>query len=91
MATGSIIGVDALPDSVIDFALAERRESCPNGASKPQEMEMIEGALIRFRGDKSKAARAIGWTPNVPKKTNRPREWTVGFRGMASAWRRAAA
>ena len=34
--------------------------------------------------------RNIGWTPDVTKKTNCPREWTVGFRGVASAWKKAA-
>jgi transcriptional regulator with PAS, ATPase and Fis domain len=90
MASSAVIGVDALPDSIIDFALAERSQPYPAGAVKPQEMEMIESALIRFRGDKSKAARHVGWTPNVTLKTNRPREWTVTFRHAARVWKKAA-
>ena len=32
-----------------------------------------------------------GWTPDVPKKTNRPREWTVGFRASPTGlWKKAA-
>jgi len=65
MAAGSIIGVDALPDNVIDYALAERAGPYPGDGDKAQEMVMIETNLIKFRGDKSKAARAIGW--NRPK------------------------
>jgi len=90
LATGTIIGVDALPDGVIDFALAERATAYPGAAQKPQEMVMIEQALIRFRGDKSKAARLIGWTPDVTLKTPCPREWTVRFQQGLGAWKSAA-
>ncbi|HKZ20443.1 MAG TPA: sigma-54 dependent transcriptional regulator, partial [Acidimicrobiia bacterium] len=69
MAPGTVIGVDALPDAVIDYALAERGDGYPHGASKPHEMVMIEAALIKFRGDKAKTARAIGWSANGQKKT----------------------
>ncbi len=65
MTAGATIGVDALPDSVIDYALAERTEAYPDPSTKPHEMVMIEDALIKFRGDKSKTARYIGW--NRPK------------------------
>jgi DNA-binding NtrC family response regulator len=61
MAHGPIIGVDALPDSVIDHALAERSEGYPRDTDKPHEVVMIENALIKFRGDKAKTARFIGW------------------------------
>jgi DNA-binding NtrC family response regulator len=50
-------------------------------------MEMIESALIRFRGDKSKAARAIGW--NRPKFYRRLRYFGIpgdfGRLGIAPA------
>ena len=75
MAAGQTVGVDALPDNVIDYALAERCEAYPLGADKPQEMVMIESALIRFRGDKSKAARAIGW--NRPKLYRRMERFRI--------------
>ncbi|HZI93073.1 MAG TPA: sigma-54 dependent transcriptional regulator [Patescibacteria group bacterium] len=75
MAAGDVIGVDALPDGVIDFALAERSGPYPDEAAKPQEMVMIEKALIRFRGDKSKAARAIGW--NRPKLYRRMDRFSI--------------
>jgi len=77
MTVGVVIGVDALPDGIIDFALAERCEPYPDGATKPQEMVMIETALIRFRGDKAKAARHIGWTTNVTLKTLQ--RWRLRF------------
>ena len=77
MASSAVIGVDALPDSIIEFALAERSQPYPAGAVKPQEMEMIEGALIRFRGDKSKAARHVGW--NRPKFYRRMRHYGIPY------------
>ena len=87
MTTGVVIGVDALPDGIIDFALAERCEPYPDGATKPQEMVMIETALIRFRGDKAKAARHIGWTPNGTLKT---KFWKLRFATRGEGWRAAA-
>ena len=75
MTAGVVIGVDALPDGIIDFALAERCEPYPDGATKPQEMVMIETALIRFRGDKAKAARHIGW--NRPKLYRRMSRFSI--------------
>ena len=65
MASGNILGVETLPEHIIDFCLAERADGWAVGADKPNEMVMIEQALIKFRGDKSKAARFIGW--NRPK------------------------
>jgi len=70
LATGDAIGVEALPDAVIDYALAERGRGYPGGGaarggdeeSRPREVVMIEQALIRVRGDKTKAAGLIGWT-----------------------------
>ena len=87
MAAGSVIGVDALPDTVIDYALAERSGSYPGDADKPQEMVMIETTLIRFRGDKSKTARAIGWTPGGTKKT---KLWKLRFTTRRERWKAAA-
>ena len=81
--------MDALPDNVIDYALAERPSGQP-GADKPHEAVMIEQALIRFRGDKSETARFIGWTPDDTLKRNRPQEWTLTFRHDAHAWKEAA-
>lgn len=75
MAVGSVIGVDALPENVIDFALAERSGPYPDDQAKPQEMVMIEKTLIRFRGDKSKTARAIGW--NRPKLYRRMARFSI--------------
>jgi len=65
LASGPVIGVDSLPEAVIDYVLAERSTGYPGSPVKPCEMAMIEEALIRTRGDKSKAARQIGW--NRPK------------------------
>ncbi len=75
MAEGEVIGVEALPDVVIDFALSERCEAWPAGSTKPEEMAMIESVLIRCRGDKSKAARTIGW--NRPKLYRRMRRFSI--------------
>jgi DNA-binding NtrC family response regulator len=75
LASGEVIGVDALPDCVIDFALAERAGTYRGPVSKPQEMVMIEEALIRFRGDKAKAARFIGW--NRPKLYRRMQRFSI--------------
>jgi len=75
MAAGSVIGVDALPDNVIDYALAERSGPYPDGGAKPHEMVMIEKALIKFRGDKSKTARFIGW--NRPKLYRRMQRFSI--------------
>jgi DNA-binding NtrC family response regulator len=82
LAHGPIIGVDALPDCVIDHALAERSTGYPPEADKPHEVVMIEEALIRFRGDKAKTARFIGWnrqklyrrmrTLRIPGRFGRP-------------------
>ena len=88
MAGGPVIGVDALPDGVIDYALAERAGPYPDDAAKPQEMVMIEKTLIKFRGDKSKTARAIGWTPDGTLKT--PQLWKLRFATMRKRWRTAA-
>jgi len=62
MASGVTVGVDALPDNIIDYALAEKSDPYPDGRAKPHERVMIETALIRFRGDKAKTARFIGWS-----------------------------
>jgi DNA-binding NtrC family response regulator len=56
-----ILGVADLPERILDHALSEGagvRESAP----KPHEQVMIEMALHRFRGDKTRAAAYIGWT-----------------------------
>ena len=66
--------MDALPDCVIDYALAERPSGFP-GSDKPHEMVMIEQALIKFRGDKSKTARFIGW--NRPKLYRRMQRFSI--------------
>ena len=87
LTAGAVIGVDVVPDGIIDFALAERCEPYPEGATKPQEMVMIETALIRFRGDKAKAARQIGWTPNGTFKT---KFWRLRFATGWVTWRAAA-
>ena len=75
MAPGVTVGVEALPDGVIDYALAERAQPYPEGAAKPHEMVMIEETLIKFRGDKSKTARFIGW--NRPKLYRRMRKFQI--------------
>ncbi|MFQ5701865.1 MAG: sigma 54-interacting transcriptional regulator, partial [Acidobacteriota bacterium] len=74
-ADGLVIGVDALPDSIVDFSLAERVRQYPLASSKPREMVMIEETLIKFRGDKSKAARSIGW--NRPKLYRRMQRFRI--------------
>jgi transcriptional regulator with GAF, ATPase, and Fis domain len=61
LAGGPVIGVDSLPDGIVDHALAERSAGYPREADRPHETVMIESALIRFRGDKAKTARFIGW------------------------------
>jgi len=66
LAGEGVIGVAELPDRIIDNVLAE-----PDGAydgpggrqgQKPYEQVLIETALQRFKGDKAKAARFIGWS-----------------------------
>ena len=61
MAADGIIGVAALPERIIDHALAEP-EGTALGEGTPHERVMVEMALHRFSGDKSKAARYIGWS-----------------------------
>ncbi|MGH9866626.1 MAG: sigma-54 interaction domain-containing protein [Candidatus Polarisedimenticolia bacterium] len=61
LAPGPVIGVDSLPDGIIDHVLAERSGGYPREADRPHEIVMIENALIKFRGDKAKTARFIGW------------------------------
>ena len=90
MAAGLTIGVDALPDNIIDYALAERTQAYPDPTTKPHEMVMIEEVLIKFRGDKSKTARFIGWSPDELLKTPCPREWTLRFRHTGRTWKMAA-
>ena len=75
MSTGRTIGVDALPDNIIDYALAERAEAYRDPSAKPLEMVMIEQALMKFRGDKAKAARHIGW--NRPKFYRRMEKFRI--------------
>jgi len=70
--------------------LAERSGGYPREADRPHEIVMIESALIKFRGDKSKTARFIGWPPTLHIKTHRHLEWTVGFRTGGGDWREAA-
>jgi two-component system NtrC family response regulator len=74
MATEGVIGVGELPERVIDFSLAEPARGEGDGGRagsgdgpeagvfKPAERVMIETALSRFSGDKTKAARFIGWS-----------------------------
>jgi transcriptional regulator with PAS, ATPase and Fis domain len=62
MAAEGIIGVGELPERVIDHALAEP-EGTALGEGRPHEHVMLEMALARFKGDKAKAARYIGWSP----------------------------
>jgi len=84
LAAGEAIGVDALPDAIIDYALAERGRGYPAGAkgdddSRPREAVMIEEALIRARGDKAKAARRIGWTRGKLYRAMRRHDIPVGY------------
>jgi len=61
LAGEGVIGVAELPDRILDNALAEPDRGYL-GAAKPHERVLIELALGRFRGDKAKAARYIGWS-----------------------------
>ena len=63
LAGERIIGVAELPDRIIDNALAEPEGGYRGDESpKPHERVLIEIALQRFNGDKTKAARYIGWS-----------------------------
>ncbi len=75
------------PSPSSDYALAEKSELYPNGQAKPHERVMIEKALIRFREDKAKTARFIGWSWDDLRKTPCPWERTLAFRKEARAWR----
>jgi len=68
VAADRIIGVGALSERIIDHALAEP-EGAALGEARPHEQVMVEMALNRFRGDKAKAARYIGWTTDAALKT----------------------
>jgi DNA-binding NtrC family response regulator len=61
MAAEGIIGVAELPERIIDHALSQP-EGTSVGEGRPHERVMVEMALSRFRGDKAKAARFIGWS-----------------------------
>jgi len=62
MAYEGLVGRPRRAIAIIDYALAEKSEPYPDGQAKPHERVMIETALIRFRGDKAKTARFIGWS-----------------------------
>jgi hypothetical protein len=50
---------------------------------------MVEMALSRFRGDKAKAARFIGWTTDELEKTPAT-AWREGFRETEQEWKAVA-
>jgi len=62
---------DCLPSEILDYCLSEQRGAYGR-LVKTEEQIMIEAALRRFGGDKSKTARSIGW--NRPKLYRRLRE-----------------
>ena len=83
-----VIGVAELPERVIDHALAEPDRRY-DGMPKAHEQVMIELALSRFRGDKAKTARHIGWTTSVLEKTF-VKVWGEPFRSGREGWLAAA-
>jgi two-component system response regulator HydG len=68
------IHLDCLPTEILDYCLSERR-TCYGRLIKNEEHLMIEAALRKFGGDKSKAARSIGW--NRPKLYRRLRGFGI--------------
>ncbi len=71
MQRDSAIHIDGLPTEILDYCLSERRSEYGQ-LLKNEEQIMIEAALRKFSGDKSKTARSIGW--NRPKLYRRLRE-----------------
>jgi DNA-binding NtrC family response regulator len=61
LAGEGILGVAELPERIIDNALAEP-DGGYAGEERPHERVLIEIALQKFRGDKTQAARFIGWS-----------------------------
>ena len=82
LAQESTIQLNDFPDSV--------RSACVVGWSeKKGEPRLIEEALARFAGDKSRAAEYIGWTPAVAEKMQ---VWGQGerFKWEGEGWVKAA-
>ena len=71
MQRDNAIHIDGLPTEILDYCLSERRSEYGR-LLKNEEQIMIEAALRKFGGDKSKTARSIGW--NRPKLYRRLRE-----------------
>jgi hypothetical protein len=88
MAAEGIIGVAELPERIIDHALSQP-EGTSVGEGRPHERVMVEMALSRFRGDKAKAARFIGWTTDELEKTPAT-AWREGFRETEQEWKAVA-
>jgi transcriptional regulator with PAS, ATPase and Fis domain len=71
MQRDGTIHLDCLPSEILDYCLSEQR-GIYGKLIKNEEQLMIEAALRKFAGDKSKTARSIGW--NRPKLYRRLRE-----------------
>jgi len=61
LARGGTITLGDLPDAI-------RSTAIPGWSERRGEHRLIEEALFRFAGDKSRAAEYIGWTPDVAEK-----------------------
>ena len=82
LSGGSILGVAELPERIVDNALAEPGPREPGDDSRSAgERVMIELALTRFQGDKTKAAGYIGWSRPRLYRRMRHHGIAIGFGG----------
>ena len=76
MQRENTIHVDCLPPEILDYCLSEQGGDYRK-LIKNEEQLMIEAALRKYGGDKSKSARSIGW--NRPKLYRRLRVLGIPF------------
>ncbi|MBI3450876.1 MAG: sigma-54-dependent Fis family transcriptional regulator [Acidobacteria bacterium] len=82
LSGGSILGVAELPERIVDNALAEPDPRDPgDDRESPRERVMIELALTRFQGDKTRAAEYIGWSRPRLYRRMRHHGIAIGFGG----------
>ena len=62
--------------------------SGPDPASSPDERACVEAALARSGGDKSRAARLLGWTAMNTEKTPCTQEETLEFGQDQVSWKK---
>jgi two-component system, NtrC family, response regulator HydG len=61
LGPGAEIGPDVLPPALLDALLESTSDPACGGAAKNGEHRLIERALLESGGDKTRAARLIGW------------------------------